>query len=111
MALVLKSVAKVPVTLELALRFRDMEALKGERDLMSHRAKGQVRLIEDREFFPVLWGEMKYGDKFLRGNGNHTSHVIVACMQAHRDGLDEESRRFVYDLLLVKGGKWTGKSP
>lgn len=111
MALFWKVPKIVPLTLELALRFRDMQSLKGERHLQSKRAKEVVRLISDRKFTSPTWGEMSFHGVDIRGNGNHTSHDIVACMQAHRDGLDERSQKFVHEHLLTRGGPWSGTNP
>jgi len=112
MTLKLVSAKVVPLTLTLAKRFRDMKALKNERHLKSSRCKGHVKLIEDGKFFTPLWGECRYEGTDYRGNGNHTSNLLTACLQAQTDdGLDEKAAAFVQDYLLTRGGEWDGGSP
>jgi len=109
MALILVSREVVPITLSLAKRFRDMEALKNERALKAPRAKRQAHLLEDGDFFTALWGECLYQGNTLRGNGNHTSNLITACFQAHsKKGLDERAQAFVDEYLFTRGGEWGG---
>jgi hypothetical protein len=111
MALRLKSVETVPVTKGLAKKFRDMEALKNERDLKAARAKHHVHLVSAGKFFTPLWGACEMGGEVYRGNGNHTSHVLLACIQAHNGGLDDRSAAFAKELLFSKGGSWSGDKP
>jgi hypothetical protein len=110
MALKLLSAKIVPVTHDLAKRYRDMKPLKNERPLKKVRAKEQIKLLEDGKFFTAVWGECEYNGTIFRGNGNHTSHEITACFQAHNGGLDEKSESFVTAYLFAPGGKWSGET-
>jgi len=112
MTLTLVSTKIVPVTLDLAKRFRDMQHIKGDRDLEMSRAKGHVKLIDDGTFFTPLWGQCTYEGVIYRGNGNHTSNVLTACMQAYLDsGLDDKAQQFCDDFLFRRGeGGWHGHS-
>lgn len=111
MALKLMSVETVPVTKGLAKKFRDMKPLNNERGLKVTRAKHHVRLLADGDFFTPLWGSCLCNGVTYRGNGNHTSHVLSACMQAHNGGLDDRSKRFANEFLLTRGGEWQGEKP
>lgn len=112
MSLVLVSAKVVPVTLKLSLSFRDMTPLKGERELKAVRAKGHAKLLATGKFFTPIWGECRYGNVMYRGNGNHTSNLLTACMQqTSGNSLDERSDAFVHTYLLTKGGPWSGSSP
>lgn len=110
----LKFVSKTvePVTLELALRYRDMRSVNNERPLQAVRAKTQVNLISHGEFNGMEWGECELNGVTYRGNGNHSSHVLVACIQAHTDsGLDDKSEEFFKTYLAKGRGPWKGDAP
>lgn len=98
----------LPIDKKLAKKFRDMRSLRNERDLKATRAKSHVDLISRNKFFTPLWGCCEHGGEVYRGNGHHTSHVLLACMQAHNGGLDAKSSEFVSEYLLPRGGKWSG---
>ncbi len=106
MALKLKSAKLHPITIDLAIKFREMQALKGERDLKPERAKEQVYLLQGGNLYTMLWGQCLYKGVLYRGNGNHTSNLEVACLQAHNGGLDERSTVFFETCLAKKGGKF-----
>jgi hypothetical protein len=108
MAIKLVSQKMVSVTLELALQFRDMQSIRGERDLKSSCCKEQIKLLEDGKLFTLVWGRYKKGGVWHRANGNHTSHEVVACRQATDGSLDDKSARFVETMLTKRGGVWEG---
>lgn len=109
MALKLIGTEKVSLTKALAIRYRDMRRIEGERELTSKRAKAHVGLIKKDRFFTPIWGDCKLGENTYRVNGQHTSYVLAACMQAHNGGLDNKSTTFVENYLATKGGgeTWT----
>lgn len=111
MSLTLRSAKLVPVTAELSQKFRDMKPLKNERVLTSGRAKEHAKLLEEGRFFTPAWGMCEFNGDVYRGNGNHTSHLLTACLQQANGGMDEKSASFATDYLFVKGGKWTGNEP
>lgn len=102
MALKLISTEVVPVTKKLAKQVRDMAALPSERALKASRAMEHARLIAQEQFFSPLWGSCKFEGVEYRGNGNHTSNVILACMQAHNGGLDEKAKAFFENCLTSR---------
>lgn len=90
------------LTLALCVKYRDMPSLNNERQIRPTRVIYQARLIEQGRFFNLLWGEVLCQGRILRVNGNHTSHVLACCMQAHREeGLDSRSQEF-YDTYLKR---------
>ncbi len=110
MALKLVSAEKVPVTVDLAMRFRDMKSLKNERELKAARAKRHCELLAAGNFFTAVWGECHWKGEDYRGNGNHTSHLLTACLQQTDGGLDETSTAFVETYLEARGNGWTGSA-
>lgn len=108
MSLKLVTTEIVPVTKSLAKKFRDMTPVSNERPLKANRAKSHVKLIMNNTFFTPQWGCCTLDGVTYRGNGNHTSNVLAACMQAHDGGLDERATEFAGKYLFVRGGDWTG---
>src|SRR5262245_3549793 len=108
MTIKLVSQKVVPVTLALALEFRDMQSLRGERELKPWRCKEQINWLKENKMFTMIWGRYKKDGVWHRGNGNHTSHNLVACFQATRGEVDDTSERFIASMLAVRGGIWEG---
>lgn len=106
----LVSTKVVPVTLELAKKFRDMAPLKNERSLKAKRARRAAGLIEAKQFFNLLWGSCEYNGVLYRGNGNHTSNLLTACMQAMNGELDEKAKDFAENYLFGKSADWSGET-
>lgn len=98
----------VPLTMALAKKFRDMKALNNERPLKKARVRDHLALLYQRRFFSMHWGCCESDGMLYRVNGNHTSNLMLTCMQAHSDGgLDEKSRLF-FDQFIA--GKSAGLS-
>ncbi len=107
------SVEVVTITPELALKFRDMYSLRGERELLADRAKWQLKLLEEGQLHTMQWGRCLFTpeSRKYRLNGNHTSHLITACYQAHNGGMDENSIRFVSNYLNMQQGRKKKTAP
>lgn len=108
MSLRLVKTEVVPLQLELALEYRDMRPVPGEREVSVSRAKEHMRLLARNKFFTPYWGKCQLEDAWYRGNGNHTSNVLAICLQAHNGGLDERAQEFFDRFLRPRGGRWTG---
>jgi hypothetical protein len=78
MSIKLTNVAKVPLTLQLAQRFRDMKPLKGERRLKRSRMNFFRAALRTGIFRDVTWAECTIGTDHTsnRGDGQHTSNVL-----------------------------------
>lgn len=101
----------VPVTLDLALKFRDMRQVEGERELKAERSKVQAKLLEDGKLLTLHWGCCNLDGETYRTNGKHTSHLVAACLQATIGELDTVSTNFLENTLYKRGGKWSAQSP
>jgi hypothetical protein len=101
-----KGVRKVPLTLELALQFRDMKSNRGERDIKSANVREQAHLLSVGQLMTLFWGKYYRDGEEKRGNGNHTSHLAVACMQATRGELDQKSLEFCTRHLFSRAGPY-----
>ncbi len=99
MSLTFEPIRSVPLTLEMALKFRDMACVNNERTLTASRLKKQLRWLERQEFFTPLWGKVMFGDKWHRVNGNHTSHLLVAILQSEQKKVDERSKSVITEML------------
>lgn len=96
----LVSTEMIPVTANVARKFRDMKALTNERELKAGRAKNHLNLLRRGNFFTPLWGSCEYKGDVYRGNGNHTSRLLLCCLQAHtKAGLDGASQQFFEEYL------------
>lgn len=111
MALSEISVRLVPLTMALAKEFRDMKSVKREREIGEDRLKNLAKLLEQGMFFTPEWGKCQLDGEVYRVNGNHTSHMLTACFQAHNGGLDEKSQWLFDTILSKKGGGWHCTSP
>ncbi len=99
-----------PITLELALSFRDMSAWKGERQLTPSRAGWLANITAGGLLETMFWGCIRYKGMWYRANGQHTSNLLVACIQMTKNGeLDDRSTEF-FSSLTGKGKTWRGET-
>jgi hypothetical protein len=106
------------LTLDLATRFRDMEASPTERPLN----KGRVKDLEDKgangKLVTFHWSQAQYGGKLIRMNGQHSSTALCNLngnfprgLHVHIDTYKVDEKEDLADLFQQFDGRKSGRSP
>lgn len=84
----------VPLTRELALEFRDLEASPTERELDPSRVNHLRQKAEAGLFVPPHWATAQLGNRRLRMNGRHSSTMLTSLDGAFPEGLSAHIDEF-----------------
>ena len=65
------------LTAEIARQFHELEPSPTERELNTSRLKHLREKAEAKQLIAFMWAQARFGDRVIRVNGQHSSHMLV----------------------------------